>query len=409
MKSERNYPLLLASQFLSAFGDNVILAVILGQLTLLHQNHQIDDAHLRQYNALYTCILFVPYILLAPLAGFVNDRFAKTKWLLGGNAAKLVGSAIAALSVWWGYKWQALGYFIVGIGACLYSPAKYGILPEILPKERLVKANGTVEVLTLIAILAGPYTGAAMVDSLPVLACYGILLGIFVLSLTLNLFMTPTPHNEAIQLQSSMQEFTGNLKTLARSPRLIRILLGTGIFWVCGAVLKMNFQPWGLNVLHFENNKQIARLGLWLGAGIIGGSFLAGQLHKIGDLRATRLYGGVLALLVGALSLIPNAWAAIPVLILVGASAGLFLIPLNAALQAESPQDKLGKTIATQNFIENLAMISGGALVVAGIQANVSPQGIFAGLALFVAIAIFLLKIPQARTQQGEIVQSSTT
>jgi LPLT family lysophospholipid transporter-like MFS transporter len=403
MKTTRNYPLLLSSQFLSAFGDNVILAVILGQLTFLHQQNQISTDELRTYNALYTCILFIPYIVLAPLAGFLNDRYAKTTWLLGGNFIKLVGTLVAALSVWWGYQWQALGYFIVGIGACIYSPAKYGILPEVLPTERLVKANGTVEVLTLLAILTGPLTGAILIDRFSerfnganaVLACYSVLLVIFGISLVLNLFMSKTPHNPDIRLRTSVKEFSDNFGALIRSSRLIRIILGTGVFWISGAVLKMNFQPWGLNVLGFTNNTQIAKLGLWLGLGVMAGSVLAGQLHKVGDLKATRLYGCLLAAFVAGLSLITKGSHSVPFLILIGMSAGLFLIPLNAALQAESHQDKLGKTIATQNFVDNVGMVLGGAYVMIGIQAGLSPQGIFIGLAGLIGLAMLWLKIPQ--------------
>ncbi|MBA4146828.1 MAG: MFS transporter [Verrucomicrobia bacterium] len=395
MKSARNYPLLLSSQFLSAFADNVLLAVILGQLTFMHQRHDITDIQLRSYNALYTSLFFVPYILLAPLAGYLNDRFAKTRWLLGGNAIKATGVIVAALSVWWGYQWQALGYLIVGIGACIYSPAKYGILPEILPNERLVKANGTVELLTIMAILAGPVTGAIMVDKYSVLSCYAFLMGIFAVSISLNLFMTETPHNPAIRLKASYKEFVLNFQDLAQSPRLIRILLGTGVFWIAGAVLKMNFQPWGIGFLGFETNRQIAELGLWLGVGIIGGSLLAGQLHKVGDVTKTRLYGALLAILAMLLSLIAKPLFAVPILILIGASAGLFLIPLNAALQAESHPDKLGKTIAAQNFVDNLAMIGGGAFVFLSIRWGLDAQGIFVGLGIIVLLCIAALKIPK--------------
>jgi LPLT family lysophospholipid transporter-like MFS transporter len=111
--------------------------------------------------------VFVPYVLLAPLAGYLNDRFPKTNWLLGGNLIKLTGTLLAMLSISGDPLWQGIGYFIVGIGACVYSPAKYGILPEILAKERLVKANGTIEMLTLVAILIGTVGGAVLVDKLP--------------------------------------------------------------------------------------------------------------------------------------------------------------------------------------------------------------------------------------------------
>ena len=97
MKPTRNYPLLLVSQFLGALGDNMILAVILGQLTFQFKQGTITAQHLGTANAIYTTLLFIPYVLLAPLAGFLNDRFAKTRWLLGGNAIKLLGTSIGTV------------------------------------------------------------------------------------------------------------------------------------------------------------------------------------------------------------------------------------------------------------------------------------------------------------------------
>lgn len=145
-----------------------------------------------------------PYVLLAPLAGYLNDRFAKTQWLLGGNALKVLGTAVCGLSIWFGYAWQAPGYLIVGIGSTLYGPAKYGILPEILPRDRLVKANGLVELLTLLAILLGAIAGSVLVDRLPVGICYGILLGVFGASTVLNLFMARTPSDPTTRRRPSV-------------------------------------------------------------------------------------------------------------------------------------------------------------------------------------------------------------
>ena len=115
MKSNRNYPLLLTSQFLSAFGDQAVLGVILGQLTFQLHKGTLSEQQLGSANALYACLLYLPYVLLAPLAGFLNDRFPKTRWLLGGNCIKLVGLGVAALSLLGPDAWQSLGYLIIGI------------------------------------------------------------------------------------------------------------------------------------------------------------------------------------------------------------------------------------------------------------------------------------------------------
>jgi LPLT family lysophospholipid transporter-like MFS transporter len=448
--ARRNYPLLLASQFLSAFADNFILMLIAGPLLILSEHGKIT--HMQESIAIicYTSLLMVPYVLLAPLTGYWNDRFSKNRWLMGANLIKLVGAAVAALSTlsWHGWlatgyfnpgtgesdgklainAWLAAGYFIVGIGAAAYSPAKYGILPEILPKERLVKANGTMEMLTLVAILTGNIAGARAFDKLPLQVCYWITIAVYGFSLGLNLLMTRTPFYREVEFKRSVGAFFGNLAALFSQKRLARVLMGTALFWVCGAVLKMNFQPWGQQVLNLKTMTQISLLGLWLAVGVMAGSVLAGQLYAVGDLRATRRYGWLLAGGVAALGgigllrdagIIPQVeGAAMPgflgaigvlmekgmnypmvlaivLLTIAGLMAGLFLIPLNAALQAESHKDSLGKTIALQNGFENLAMLGGSLIAYLDVKQGFNPSELLLVLAGFVAVVVLWLKIPE--------------
>ena len=414
MKSFRNYPLLLISQFLGALGDNAILAIILGPVMKSFAEGRITSQDQSVANIFFTSLLFIPYLLFASLAGFVNDRFPKTRWLAAGNAVKLAGTALVATHVAAGEWALAAGYFVVGIGACFYSPAKYGILPEIVPTEKLVKANGMVELLTLVAILFGSIAGSVVADgvnkgNLTSLGAYGIVCGIYGLSLTLNLFMKRTPSYPEVQFRGSTGEFFRNFGQLFHSARLRRVLVGTGLFWICGALLKMNFQPWGQQVLKLETMTQVALLGLWLSLGVMAGSVLAGQLHKVGDLRTTRRYGALLAVaiaLLGAVKWLTGVglpWPkpfAIGALIVAGLFAGLFLIPLNAALQAESHQDKLGKTIATQNFIENTAMLAAGVFAWVNVKKGFDPSQLFYCLAVLVAVVVAWLRIPEREEDQ---------
>jgi len=404
MKARRNYPLLLASQFLGAFGDNAILALLLGPLMVKLRTGSITEQQQSIANILYTSLLFVPYVLLAPVAGYLNDRYPKTMWLKGGNLIKVAGTLVASLSLAGPSIWLGIGYFIVGIGACIYSPAKYGILPEILPSERLVKANGTVEFLTLVAILVGNIGGAIMVDRLPLTLCYTIVALIYGSSLLLNLFMSKTPAAPSTPFRGSTVHFIHHVSELIRNPRLSRVLVGTSLFWICGAMLKMNFQPWGQQVLKLETMTQIALLGLWLSIGVMIGSVLAGQLYKVGELHATRRYGFLLAAslaLLGLAQLLINRGMvgpksfAITVLLIAGVMAGLFLIPLNAALQAESHQAKLGKTIATQNFLENLAMLGGSVFAFVHVKVGFHPSQLFLALAALVALVAAWLRFPK--------------
>jgi LPLT family lysophospholipid transporter-like MFS transporter len=423
----RNYPLLLVSQFLSAFGDNAILLVIIGQLTYLHRDGIISLNGMRMSNAILQSLLFVPYVLLAPVAGYLSDRFAKTRWLAGGNALKLAGTLVCMISLSGGYWWQGAGYLLVGIGACVYSPAKYGILPEILERDRLVKANGMLELLTLLAILTGGVAGGILSDRFHdrVGVSYGILLGLFTLSLGLNLVMKPTPSSRGVRWRTSVGEFTQQLRQLTESPRLSRVLMGTTAFWLCGASMKINFQAWGVDVLGLPDNTQIMLLGLWLAVGVMGGSLLAGRWYRIGDLRRTQAWGLTLAGCLAVLFLVERfqGWLAptfvlgsvgpdgggiriiLPVvLLLVGAGvvSGLFLIPLNATLQAESDPAKLGKTIAGQNALENLGMMMAGGLAATAPGVGISASGLFLVLALIMAGVSARLRMGWVRPLAGE-------
>jgi LPLT family lysophospholipid transporter-like MFS transporter len=399
MKS-RNYPLLLVSQFLGAFGDNAILAVILGPVMQAAVAGKITTHEQSVDNIFYTSLLFIPYLVCAPFAGYFNDRFPKTTGLMAGNGLKVLGALLAALSIVHNQFWLALGYTIVGVGACVYSPAKYGILPEILPAERLVKANGTVEFLTLLAILCGNIGGAIMADRLPQGLSFALVMGIYGVSTLLNLFMTRTPGHIEVRLAGSFNEFWHTVRDLFSKPRLVKILIGTSLFWVCGAMMKMNFQPWGQQVLHLEKMVDVSLLGLWLSIGVMVGSILAGHLHKLGDLHWTRRYGILLAASIAAIAstkyLIDGGLQhprplVIGFLIVAGVFAGLFLIPLNAALQAEAHQGKLGKTIATQNLLENTAMLCGSAFAYFNVTIGFDPTQLFMALAgLVLVVSSFL-------------------
>lgn len=408
--SFRNYHLLLGSQFLGAFGDNFLLAAILSPLTYLLKEGKITEQFVGSQNALFSAVFIVPFLVLAPLAGFLNDRMPKTQWLTGGNLLKLFGTLIGFVGIYLhrdnydaGIPWQLIGYTVVGVGACLYSPAKYGILPEVVPADRLVKANGTVEMLTLVAIIGGLAGGAVMYDQVQnMLPCYLVSCTLYLAALILNLFMSKTPFNPNCTLRNSMGAFGGTLRTLALHKRLGRILLGCAVFWFAGAALRSNLQGWGLelfNLIGIKNisNEKLALLKGVLVAGIVSGSLLAGQLHKLGDLSWTRKYGLLMAVGILGMGLIQHGlglWGAVLMLLFTGVIAGLLIVPLNAALQAECDQQSLGKTIAVQNFCDYLGMLVGVGFVGVLAHLNVSPAGICTALAVGMALIALALRIP---------------
>jgi LPLT family lysophospholipid transporter-like MFS transporter len=412
MKTGRNFPLLLSGQFLGAFGDNFILASILSPLTYAQAAGRITEQTVNTQNALYSAVFFFPFILFAPIAGYLNDRMRKSSWLVGGNLIKLLGTAVGWTAVARhggldpaGHAGQVVGYTVIGLGACAYSPAKYGILPEIVPGEFLVKANGAVEMLTLVAILAGLYGGAALYDHTRSLdACYGASAALYLLALALNAAMTRTPHDPGASLRRSASEFWASLTGLLGHPRLGRILLGSGTFWFAGAVLRGNLQGWGLEVFREAGvagvtNTKLVLLKVGLVVGIVAGTALAGPLHRTGDLGWTRRYGFGLAVGVLCMGLMGGRFgvpAVVAILVAAGICAGLMLIPLNAALQAECDPRKLGKTVSVQNFVDYLSMLVGAGFLALASGLGLSPLRVFVALAAALAALVCTLRIRPA-------------
>jgi LPLT family lysophospholipid transporter-like MFS transporter len=403
----RNYPLLLVGQFLGAFGDNFLLAAILGPLTYALNSGGITESVVNGENALFGLVFSVPFIVLAPLAGFLNDRMPKTQWLVGGNLVKLGGTAVGLLGVsafagGHSHLLQVVGYCVVGVGACIYSPAKYGILPEVVANARLVKANGTVEMLTLIAIVAGLGGGGILYDrtlSLP--TCYCVSLVLYGAAFICNAAMTRTPFNPDASLRHSAYEFGSYLFTLVRSPRLGRILLGSALFWFAGSTLRSALQGWGLAVFTqagVENvtNFKLVLLKVGMVAGIVSGAVLAGQLHKTGDLSWARRYAFLLGAGFAGLGILGGKFGLAPVvlvLIVTGAAAGLLVVPFNAALQSETDQTKLGKTVSIQNFTDYMGIAAGNVYLSLLTRFGLGPDEEMIALGITVALITLALRI----------------
>lgn len=403
----RNYPLLLIGQFLGAFGDNFLLKAILGPLTYAVAAGRITDATVNGENALFSVVSGLPFIVLAPFAGYLNDRMPKTSWLVGGNLVKVAGAVIGLVGVYaftgaQSHLFQVAGYTVVGIGACLYSPAKYGILPEVVGKERLVKANGTVEMLTLVAIVSGLGFGGILYDqtlSLPI--CYSAAIAMYALAFACNAAMARTPFNPNAVFRRSLSEFWTNFRALFGNPRLARILIGSALFWFAGSTFKSALQGWGLTVYaqagvtHITNVKLVLLL-LGMVAGIVTGAMLAGQLHKTGDLSWARRYAFMMAAGFAALGILGGHWGLVPVvlvLVATGAASGLLLVPLNAALQSESDPAKLGKTVSVQNFTDYIGIVCGAGYLSFLTRFNLGPNRDLIVLGITVAVITVSLRL----------------
>jgi LPLT family lysophospholipid transporter-like MFS transporter len=389
---------LYVTQFLSAFADNMILFVI---ANLLRENG-FSPALL----ALVSISFFLPYIVLAPLVGPFADKHPKSVVLVIGNLIKLLGVLLLMVTDHSSIVLLMLSYFTVGVGAVVYSPAKYGILPELTKTEdELFQANARIEAYTIIAILTGIGGGGAIASMTPPAVSSAMCLGLYGLSVLMT-FMIPRIHgNSAIGYGQEARRFFHNLRKLMEKPETSFSLIGTGSFWMSSAVLRVAVLAWipaslGIDPDSFSVSLILATTSI----GIIAGAFLAPRLIPLHQFYRSILYGFLMFVLILLFPWFHVTAIAILFLLLVGFMGGVFIVPMNTILQEEGKKMVgSGQTIAIQNFIENILMAVGSGIYYAIVYLGVSVSGaiVIQGLVLL----LFLLYLSGQSKQMKQTHQ----
>lgn len=373
------YPLLVA-QFLSAFADNAVLFTV---IAMVMQAAHTESWYIPAVQSSFT----IAYVLLAPWAGEIADTHSKSKILFIANLIKAVGVGCLLLKVE-----PIIAYSIVGIGAAIYNPVKYGILPELAEHHYLVKANSLMEGSTILAILTGMMAGAAIADYSISIALLSTVV-IFVLSAILTLFLpsgTIRKAHKGSKIIAFIKEIS-EFFTLARSSFAI---LGGCLFWLAAATLRVILIAWAPLILLSKNASEIAELTLFLAIGIIIGSAIVPQIIPLEKIKRTRIAGYLMALFIIALGMTESLWPARFVLLFVGMMGGLFIVPVNALLQ-ELGNNSIGsgRAVALQGFFNNLAMLIGVGTYTFAASKQIDPVVAMIILGFFVFIGTFLVAI----------------
>lgn len=338
---------LVGAQFLSAFGDNAIL------FTVIAMSLQEGGRGAWYIPALQSAFL-VAFVTLTPWVGALADRYPKPRVLLAANLVKVLG----ALAIFMGVD-PLLGYALIGIGAASYGPAKYGIIPELTETRHLVRANGWVEGATIAAILFGTVGGARLADH----SIRAALVTVMMLYLISGIATTFLPRCQARQASDLGQSAWGNLiswmKTLLSSQRARLILLALSLFWACAATLRVVLVAWAPEVLGAQSASDIADLTFFMAIGIVIGAALVPRLIPLDRLRRTRFSAYLMGALFLLLALVNDLWTAKLILLVIGICGGIFVVPLNAAIQELGHASiGSGSAVAVQNFFQNSAILT---------------------------------------------------
>jgi MFS transporter, LPLT family, lysophospholipid transporter len=385
----------LTAQFISAMADN---ALLFGALALLKQ---------KLYPAWTEPLMqefFVgAVILLAPFAGPLADSWPKGRVMLLSNGLKLFG----ALGILLGAN-PFLAYGVVGIGAATYAPAKYGILSDLTSADRLVEANGLMESSTIAAILIGAILGGTLADwSVP--GALTTVAGCYALASVVNLAIpriTPAHVLATMSPLEMLKDFGRAFRSLYGLVDARFAVAGTSLFWGAGSTMRFLLIAWTPIALGITNNREPAYLNAVVAIGIVVGAGLASKLVSLLNVNRALTGGITLGLAVCALSVTTHLYVAYAVLLVIGASGGFMVVPLNALLQTKGHESVgAGHAVAVQNGVENLTMLLMLSLYTALSRSGISVMTLAVGFGGTLSLAIAGLWVYRNKKQRERALQ----
>jgi len=404
----RGFYTIIAAQFFSSLADNALLIVSIALLATMQSPAWMTP--------MLKLFFVLSYVLLAPFVGAFADAFPKGRVMFITNLVKVVGCLMMFLHVH-----PLLAYAMVGFGAAAYSPAKYGILTELLPPEKLVAANGWIEGLTVLSIIFGTVLGGALVsqqfaaylpsivavpDALlveaPIEFALGVVMCSYVLAALFNLKIPDTGAHYAHQERHPIKlviDFSQCFIKLWRD-RLGQISLAvTSLFWGAGATLQFIVLKWAEKALGMPLDKAAILQGV-VAVGVAFGAMAAARTIPLKKSLSVMPVGFAMGLVVILMTLAHSISVAYPLLVIVGALSGYFVVPMNALLQHRGHVlMSAGHSIAVQNFSENLSILIMLALYALMVKLDLNVYVVIVLFGLFVSSSMWLIMKKHAANQ----------
>ena len=399
-RMKRGFYNIMAAQFFSSLADNALFVAAIELLKGV-------GAPAWQLTALVPMFALF-YVVLAPFLGALSDAVPKGRVMFLANAIKVAACLMMLYS-----SHPLIAYAFVGLGAAAYSPAKYGILTELLPTSQLVKANGWIEGLTILSIIAGAVLGGQLVGPrlspyllsahvpwvgvgvhTPAQATVACMLVLYVIAAAFNLRIPRT--------DTPLAPFGGRTAELVRdfsqcNARLWDDKLGqislatTTLFWGVSGNLRYLVLAWAGVALGYDIPHASFLLGI-VGLGTVAGAVIAAFTIRLVHATRVILMGAALGTAVIAINTMHNVWIAGSFLAVLGAIGGFMVVPMNALLQHRGHNLMgSGRSIAVQNFNEQAAILGLGAFYSALTRGGLSVSGSISIFGVVVACASWLI------------------
>ena len=398
---KRGFYTIMAAQFFSSLADNALFVAAV-ELIRTGGGAEWQRAALVPIFALF-------YVVLAPFVGAYADSRPKGQVMFVSNAIKVVGCLMMLFGTH-----PLLSYAIVGLGAAAYSPAKYGILTELLPASQLVKANGWIEGLTIASIILGVLVGGQLVgvrvsefllgfdfpfidtgvDSPPE-AAIAVLIFLYAIAAWFNTRIPDT----GVAMRALPKNFLALLpdfwhcNTRLWKDRLGQISLATTtLFWGVSGNLRYIVLAWAGAALGYSTTQASALVGV-VALGTAVGAVVASMRMKLHHATRVMPLGIAMGVLIMGMNFIDNVWVAAPFLILLGALGGFLVVPMNALLQHRGHNLMgAGRSIAVQNFNEQACIVLLGGLYSFSTGLGLSAFAAITAFGFLIASMMWLIK-----------------
>ncbi len=398
---KRGFYTIMSAQFFSSLADNALFVAAV-ELLRTSGAPEWQRAALVPMFALF-------YVVLAPFVGAFADALPKGRVMFISNAIKVVGCLMMLFG-----SHPLIAYAVVGLGAAAYSPAKYGILTELLPASQLVKANGWIEGLTIASIILGVLLGGQLIGpvvssrllafDMPLIdtgvdtAAEAAIAAMILLYLIAAWFNTRIP-DTGVEMRPMPRNPLAMLPDFwTCNSRLWRDKLGqislstTTLFWGAGGNLKFIVLAWAAAALHYNTTQASALTGV-VAIGTAVGAVVASMRMRLDAATKVIPLGIAMGLLLICMVFIHSIWIAVPFLILLGGLGGYLVVPMNALLQHRGHNLMgAGRSIAVQNFNEQAAILGLGAFYSLSLKWGLSVFGAITAFGLVVAGVMWIIQ-----------------
>jgi acyl-[acyl-carrier-protein]-phospholipid O-acyltransferase/long-chain-fatty-acid--[acyl-carrier-protein] ligase len=363
-----------------------IFIVFLNSMTDLGHKIILQNTILKAYEgseliiltAIVNALILLPFILLFLPAGYLSDKYPKAQIVKYASLFAVGITTLILLAYVMGWFWFAFALtFVLAAQSAVYGPAKYGLIKEMVGKKRLTAANSMVQSVTIVAILAGGIIYSIFFEALFVeglkesgeilqsiyplgfaLIIASIVEFLFAIQLTKHV-SRPRSHIKYLKKDFSLNELFSQVKSLTHSSEVWLSIIGLSIFWAIAQLVAAVFGPHLKSTLGVENTIVINGLLALIGVGIIVGAWLVSHMSKrfieVGFIALGALGIGVSLLFIPTLESLSAIGS---ILFLYGVFAGFFVVPLNTIIQLLTPQKRLGKVLAGNNFMQYIFMFS---------------------------------------------------